>query len=112
MPKIPAASALPSFDALPVLDVLPVLSFFLSLPPPLLPPAETSAWTALIASCRSCSEMWAYQMSRVRIPASWAIADRYARTDSSVTPRVSLAVKPLLRAAMVKLRGGRSHTRC
>ena len=47
--------------------------------------------------------MWAYQTSKVRIPANCAIASRYALTDSTVTAFASALLKPLLRAAMVKL---------
>ena len=59
--------------------------------------------SSIAASIRSCSDRCAYQMSIVRISANSAIASRYARTDARVAPRASALLKPLLRAAIVKL---------
>ena len=55
------------------------------------------------APCSLASDMWAYQMSIVRISANCAIASRYAVTDASAAARASAFEKPLLRAAIVKL---------
>ena len=66
----------------------PPLSAFPAFPPCFLPPfpfpgfepaaAADCSWTARIASWMSCSDMWEYQTSNVRIAANSAIADRYA----------------------------------
>jgi hypothetical protein len=58
---------------------------------------------ASMASRSSCSDSFAYQTSSVRISANWAIASRYALADSRLAACSSALVKPLLRAAMVKL---------
>ena len=55
------------------------------------------------AAIRSASERCAYQMSIVRISANPAIASRYAAAAASVASRACVSVKPLLRAAIVKL---------
>ena len=73
-----------------------VLACFLSAPF-----SELAA--ALMASSTSWAETRAYQMSIVRISANRAIASRYAVADASEAARASASVKPLFRAAIVKL---------
>ncbi len=57
----------------------------------------------LMAFIRSASDRREYQMSIVVICANSAIRSRYDSTDRSVALRASAGVKPLLRAAIVKL---------
>ena len=60
------------------------------------------------AARMSSSVRWEYQMSMTPICANSAMASRYARTTASVAARASALLKPLLRAAIVKLAARRS----
>ena len=73
------------------------------LPTFLLPARSTARAASLIPLMSSCSDKRAYQTSKVRISANSAICVRYAATDASVAARASDRLKPLLRAAIVKL---------
>ena len=79
-----------------VADLWIVLARFLSAPF-----RERAA--ALTASSTSCAETLEYQISIVRISANRNIASRYADAEASEAACASAPVKPLFRAAIVKL---------
>ncbi len=58
---------------------------------------------AVIEAIRSASDMCVYQSSIVGILENSPMASRYAVTEASVEFRASALLKPLLRAAIVKL---------
>ena len=78
-------------------------TFPASLPTVFLSEPFKDCFAVSIAFMMSCSDSRAYQMSIVPICASSAMRTRYDIADWTVAARASAAVKPLLRAAIVKL---------